>query len=307
MRRLTLLVCLALPAPVVLAPVPAADAAKKKAVKAVPAVKQVSPMRVKIGRTISVRGRNFSSSKRHNTVIFRGAGGRSVLVKPKRATRRKLVVAVSTKVQRILKVSGGRATPTRVRLTVLSKPSKRARRQQASRRTGTRQSPMVVPLACGKGSDWDGDLLSNDLEMRYGLDPCKADSDGDAAGDGWEYWSAKDLNVKAVPYPGKKPYPNPLFAGDVQYDFDGDGLVADIEFKLWKTAGSSFDPSRANNGLRDSPLGYSDGTQTSRPGETPAVPASRPFQAWRPRTRAGWPGATKACGATMSATPTPTA
>ena len=28
--------------------------------------------------------------------------------------------------------------------------------------------------------------------------------------DGWEYYSAKDLNIKAVPFPGKRPYPNAL-------------------------------------------------------------------------------------------------
>ena len=32
--------------------------------------------------------------------------------------------------------------------------------------------------------------------------------------DGWEFYSAKDLNVKAVPYPGKRPFPNALDPSD---------------------------------------------------------------------------------------------
>ena len=32
--------------------------------------------------------------------------------------------------------------------------------------------------------------------------------------DGWEYWSAKDLNLKAVPFPGKRPFPNALDPSD---------------------------------------------------------------------------------------------
>ena len=32
--------------------------------------------------------------------------------------------------------------------------------------------------------------------------------------DGWEFWSAKDLNIKAVPYPGNRPFPNALDPSD---------------------------------------------------------------------------------------------
>ena len=44
--------------------------------------------------------------------------------------------------------------------------------------------------------------------------------------DAFEYQSAIDLNsgVGSLPYPGKRPYPNPLFA-DPETDYDGDGLT----------------------------------------------------------------------------------
>ena len=50
------------------------------------------------------------------------------------------------------------------------------------------------------------------------LDPCLADTDGDSVEDGYEYQSALDLNhyprTAPLPYPGKRPYPNPLDPSD---------------------------------------------------------------------------------------------
>ena len=52
---------------------------------------------------------------------------------------------------------------------------------------------------------------------RSGSNPCNLDTDGDGVDDGFEYQSAKDLNDdeyqnpnQFLPYPGKRPYPNPL-------------------------------------------------------------------------------------------------
>ncbi len=90
-------------------------------------------------------------------------------------------------------------------------------------------------------------------------DSCKLDSDGDGAGDGYEYQSALDLNNDeyqtpnfSLPYPEKRPYPNALFA-DTQIDFDGDGLTLGEEHSLWQL-------SRATT-LNH--LSYSDGMQYS--------------------------------------------
>jgi hypothetical protein len=98
--------------------------------------------------------------------------------------------------------------------------------------------------------DDDGDLLPDTVEKRYRTDPLQADTDRDGVTDGFEYYSALDLNSFAVPYPGKKPYPNPLDKEDADKDFDGDGLTLREEFRAWSYVGRSV------------PLtSYSDGTQ----------------------------------------------
>ena len=37
-----------------------------------------------------------------------------------------------------------------------------------------------------------------------------------------------------MPYPGKRPYPNPLDPSDADTDFDGDVLPLTDEHKLWR-------------------------------------------------------------------------
>ena len=49
--------------------------------------------------------------------------------------------------------------------------------------------------------------------------------------------SAIDLNSRALPYPFKTPYPNPLFK-DANVDYDGDSLTLGEEFALWQRYGT---------------------------------------------------------------------
>lgn len=97
--------------------------------------------------------------------------------------------------------------------------------------------------------DDDGDGLTDTSERQYGLNPYKTDTDRDGISDGYEYQSAIDLNSAAVPYPGKRPYPNPLDGQDASQDFDGDGLTLTDEYRAWRYSGSP------------TPLSYSDGSQ----------------------------------------------
>ena len=85
-------------------------------------------------------------------------------------------------------------------------------------------------------------------------DPCKLDTDGDGVSDAFEVESALDLNIRALPYPGKRPYPNALDGSDATIDFDGDGLSLIEEYTLWLYT---------NNG--NLPLTYSDGDQDTNP------------------------------------------
>ena len=96
-------------------------------------------------------------------------------------------------------------------------------------------------------TDDDGDGLPDTLEQALGTDPLRADSDSDGVSDGYEYWSALDLNGAAHPFPGKAPYPNALDGTDANLDFDGDGLTLKEEYQAWNYSG------------RPLPLNYSDG------------------------------------------------
>ena len=99
--------------------------------------------------------------------------------------------------------------------------------------------------------DVDGDRLGDADERLYKLNPFKADTDGDEVGDGFEFYSARDLNDAALPYPGKQPYPNALDKDDAGTDHDGDGLTLRLEYRAWRYTGSPV------------PLSYSDGVQRS--------------------------------------------
>jgi hypothetical protein len=98
-------------------------------------------------------------------------------------------------------------------------------------------------------------------------------------GDGWEYESALDFNSRhegpSLPYPGKRPYPNPLDPADKAKDHDGDGLSAGIEHTLWKATLAGHPAHAQVNGrptlpavapAAPLPLSYSDGDQTSGDG-----------------------------------------
>jgi hypothetical protein len=287
MRRLLTISLLALAAALVAVPTALAASGPE------PTITRVTPMRVSVGNLLTIRGTHFKARRLRNTVIFRGPDGRTAFAKPRRATTSKLVVRVPSAVSRLLRVSNSQQRPTRLKLRVLA--------GKFSKFTSRRLSPVVTgvgdgdggggggggdggtPVVCNSSPDHDGDLLPNSLELSIGTDPCLADTDNDQMSDGWEYWSAKDLNVKAVPYPGKKPFPNALDPSDgggagatfSNIDFDGDGLTTLEEYRAWRYSGSAFDPSKVGGLDLESPLGYSDGTKFSRAGETPGVPAWR--------------------------------
>jgi IPT/TIG domain len=290
MRRFVI-TCLTLVAAALLVLPAAASAAPAKgaAKAAVPQITRVQPMRISVGGTLTITGRLFKATRTKNTVIFRSSDGRTAFAKPRRATTRKLVVTVPASVARLLKVANSRQEPTRLKLRVLA--------GKFSQFTPKRLSPVVTAAGDGDGggggggggvaicdddSDHDNDLLANGLELSIGTDPCLADTDADQMTDGWEFWSAKDLNIKAVPYPGKRPFPNALDPTDgapagtsfSAIDFDGDGLTTLEEYRAWRYTGSSLDTNRLGVGL-ESALGYSDGTKFSRASDVPPAPAFR--------------------------------
>lgn len=254
---------------------PAADAAPRaKAAK--PKITRVTPMRVEVGDQLTIRGRNFKARKHRNTVIFKGAGGRTAFAKPRRASKGKLVVKIPGSVSRLLALRDGQQRPTRIKLRVLA--------GKFSAFTPRRLSPVVVgeggsgakgpgkaaprpPCSIASERDDDGDLLSNRRELEIGTDPCLLDTDRDGIEDGYEHQSAIDLNHYPVSeplhYPGKRPYPNALDPSDKLTDYDGDGLALIHEFLLWHRYSADGVPRQSQPSTLDCLL-YSDGLQDSR-------------------------------------------
>jgi hypothetical protein len=275
MRRL-LAICLTIAAAAALAVAPAAATAKKPSKKSAtaPVITRVLPMRLTVGEQLTIRGRHFKAQRSRNTVIFRAPNGRTAFAKPSKATSTKLVVAVPAAVSRLLARSSSAVKPTRFKLRVLS--------GSFSKFTSRRLSPVVVGPRGGNGgnggsggpgtpgnaacngADFDGDLLPNAQELALKTDPCLKDTDKDGIEDGYEYKSAVDLNDddyqdpnSSLPYPGKRPYPNPLDSSDANLDFDGDVLTLAEEQSLWLYT-------IANGYQRTlTPLTYSDGEQFS--------------------------------------------
>jgi heat shock protein beta len=228
-RRLSMLISL-VACGALLAPVAPAEAKKK----ANPTIKRVTPMRVTVGKKITIRGVNFSSSRKRNTVMFIAPSKRTAFAKPSKASRKKLVVKVPAAVERLLLKSNGTRPATRFKLRVVTKGTK-----GYGKLSSKRVSPVIVsslksgqPASCGAGGDWDRDGLANSREASLKLDPCLKDTDGDGAEDYFEVESALDLNQRAVPYPAARPYPNALFP-DGGSDYDGDGLTNSEESHAW--------------------------------------------------------------------------
>jgi len=234
-----------------------------------PTIKRVKPLRLEIGERLTIIGTHFIPGRRRNTVVFLRDGAPAVFLKAQRATRTRLTVLLTDKLGRhLIGRNNGEKGPTRFRLRVLA-------RRFGPRFTPRRLSPVVLPAkphedggardpgpvapvcsvqtaAAAPSADADGDAMTNALELQIHTDPCLADSDGDAIPDGYEYESALDYNTRALPYPGKRPYPNPLDPSDANTDYDSDGLLMSDEHAAWVLyGGKAF------------PLLYSDGTQTS--------------------------------------------
>jgi hypothetical protein len=249
--------------------------AMAKSTKTYPVIKSVSPLKVTIGGQLTIKGSGFKAGKGKNSVVFKRDGKPAVFVKSGLSTKKKMYVTVPDKLAAFLgSDSEGAAVATRFRLRVLAgrfsksftstrlSPIVKPKSGSASTPAGTYQECQTAAKA-NPDADVDADGLTNGTELSFGIDPCTADTDRDGMIDGYEFQSSRDLNIAALPYPGRRPWPNPLDASDGGYDFDGDGMSLLEEYRLWKALGGTFPV-----------LVYSDGTQQTGG----VVPASTPAQ-----------------------------
>jgi hypothetical protein len=254
--RTLLLALFALALAALLSPAGAAAAKKHKKRSSVPTVSSVAPMKLAIGDTLTIRGRNFRAGRNKNTVVFKRDGQRAIFVKAREGTSTRLRLVVPAKLAQYLSHNSksGAARPTRFRLRVLSKRFGRAftatklspviaaaTPDTASPSTGVTirsgagakvTAPVVTDPDCdndgvpnSRDADDDNDLLSDALEVSLKLNTCNYDTDGDGMGDGWEYQSAIDLNNPGCNAPN---YPTPCtpalpYPGKVTYPNPLDG------------------------------------------------------------------------------------
>jgi hypothetical protein len=265
-RRVVL--CLGALISALLAFAPGAFAKKSTA----PVINSISPLSLKVGEKLTVKGNNFVPGKNKTRVFFVRRGGGTAFARAETATRTKLVVTLPAQLDKVL---DGKAA--RVQIRVLGK--------KFGKLSVAKKSPIVSPAAGGSDpgpdpntsgpagaagdcdkdgipnsaeTDKDNDLLTDSQETALALDACNPDTDGDGVQDGYEYKSALDLNrttlygaEQVTPYPGKRPYPNPLFT-DADVDYDSDGLSLGQEYTLW-----------AKFGDHTLELNYSDGKPTT--------------------------------------------
>jgi hypothetical protein len=249
---------LAIPLLAVVAAVLAVPAAAPAATGPYPTIRSISPKNIAVGQTLTLKGTHYRTGKKKNTVVFKRDGSRAIFVRATGVSASRITVVVPTKLLPFFKQTAGKPQPTRFRLRVLASRFGKSFTPDKLTPLVSPNAPSLPPLDTdGDGipdtqdPDDDNDGLPDTLELTYGLNPKLADTDGDGVTDGFEYSSAKDLNSAAVPYPGKRPYPNPLDGTDAGKDFDGDGLTLHTEFEAWLYMGKPM------------PYTYSDGTQWS--------------------------------------------
>ena len=280
-----------------------ADAAKRKKPHS-PVVKKVAPKHVFVGETLTIYGRYFRRGVNKNTVAFKRKGAKVVFVKAEKGTTKLLKVKLPKRLESALPVLNGARVPARLAVRVLAaRFGKRFTKRSLSPIVGPEKPPTPpTPPEADPNADCDGDgqinrvdadddndLLSDDLEKSLKLDGCKVDSDGDGVEDGYEYQSARDLNDDRyqgdpndiVPYPVKRPYPNPLFK-DANLDYDGDSLTLAEEQALWR-----FTYGVNHTATRTLALSYSDGTQHSVQQPVAGYAMREQFLAWAAATRYG--------------------
>jgi hypothetical protein len=260
-----------------------------------PVITKVAPMNVAVGESLTIRGRHFLRGRDKNTVVFKRARARAVFVKAQYGTAKMLKVTIPAALQAVFVTKNNVPQPTRFQLRILTT-------KLGKKFTSNGRSPIVSgprppapPASAASGdcdddgiknsveTDDDNDLLPDTIEAQINTDSCKADTDGDGVSDGYEYKSALDLNDdeyqepnSLVFYPVKKPYPNPLYAGDANTDFDGDSLTLSEEQALWMYMWNV-----AHTEARTlTPLSYSDGEKYSRADRVGGYDKRNEFIAW---------------------------
>jgi hypothetical protein len=258
-----------------------------KASTSPPTIRKVTPLKLDVGEKLTVLGKNFRKGKNKTRVFFLRDGGGVTSTMPDYATKTRLVVTVPKTVTPLLRGTAKSGVRTRFQIRLLTSRYGDPTKKSKSPLIGAADTTVPGGNGGGSGNPGDGDCDHDGIKNRNEIDddndliddpfevgtthtdPCKADTDGDGISDGYEFQSAKDMNNTtpfnvpdaALPYPGKRPWPNPLDPTDKNIDHDGDGLSMNDEYQLFKFYGG-----------HKLPLNYSDGLQASQNVLAPTAP-----------------------------------
>ncbi len=238
--------------------VPAVAGTTANAKTRAPVVTRITPKHVDVGETLTIRGHHFRRGLNKNTVAFKRAGAKVVFVKAEIGTTQD---AQGHAAQAAREGAGRqerhRHARRRSRLRVLSSRfGKRFTSRAKSPVVGPEKPPAppkpvdVDPNADCDGdgivnrvdTDDDNDLLSDTLEKlararRVQRRQRRRRRRGRLrvpVGQGPQRRRGPERRTTYLPYPTKKPYPNPLDGTDADTDYDGDTLSLLDEYKLWK-------------------------------------------------------------------------
>lgn len=240
-----------------------------------PSISSVTPLKANVGQKLTILGKNFKAGKNNTRVFFLRQGGGITSTRAEFATKIRLVVTIPDTVTPLLRGTGKTRFQLRILTSRYGDPTKMAKSPligaASTNNPGGGGGPPAINSPEGdcngdgiknkNQTDDDADLILDTTEVTVThTDPCMADTDGDGISDGYEWHAAKDMNNTvhfgvpdaALPYPGKKPWPNPLDPADGQRDHDGDGMTMLDEYQLFKFYGHGT-----------LPLNYSDGKQSS--------------------------------------------
>jgi hypothetical protein len=179
-----------------LAALPASSALAGRKAASRPTVSSLSPPALAVGDALTIRGHNFLTGRKRNSVVFKHDGSPAVTVKAAQATRTRMTVIVPATLAKYLTVAGGVAKPARFRVRIV------AGRSASKGFTALKRSPVIVPQgAAGGDADetdvtqdgcdtgglvedaaGDPDELGSDV-LPAEADPCSDDTGADHPGD----------------------------------------------------------------------------------------------------------------------------
>jgi hypothetical protein len=171
--------------------VPVSSALGGKKGAALPSVSSLAPQTLRVGDTLTIRGRNFVPGKKRDKVTFKRDGSPAVSVKAAEATRTRLKVVVPAALAKYVTVAGGAARPSRFRVRIVAGSA------ASKGYTALKSSPVIVPAnvpeaaldelgalddSCGTdtggvidGIEGDAGTASDVIDPTAGADPCAVD------------------------------------------------------------------------------------------------------------------------------------